>query len=120
MTSQPDTDASSSEVVKPKPKKSPAKDPESTASKPAVSTSQDADPNKITEPQAAVSNTDKDKVKDASPSVPQPKVYPVATHADRPGFVKSPYPPFTMLDATGMISGTLARDPATGKIFRVP
>jgi len=48
------------------------------------------------------------------------KDYPTATHAKKPGFVKSPYPPYHELDVTGMISGSLARDPTTGKVFRIP
>lgn len=36
------------------------------------------------------------------------------------GFVKSPYPPHRTLDVRGMPSGSLAKDPATGEIFRVP
>ena len=46
--------------------------------------------------------------------------YPVATKVNRPGRVKSPYPPFRELDVTGLPTGSLARDPNTGKIFRVP
>ncbi len=36
------------------------------------------------------------------------------------GRVKSPYPPYNELDVTGLRSGTLAMDPTTGKVFRVP
>ena len=37
-----------------------------------------------------------------------------------PNFVKSPYPPHNQLDVVGLKPGTLARDPTTKKIFRVP
>jgi hypothetical protein len=36
------------------------------------------------------------------------------------GRVKSPYAPFNELDVTGLPSGSLAMDPTTGKVFRVP
>ena len=36
------------------------------------------------------------------------------------GRVKSPYPPYNELDVTGLPSGSLATDPTTGKVFRVP
>lgn len=45
---------------------------------------------------------------------------PTAIRTNRPGRVKSPYPPHNELDVTGMASGSLAKDPATGQIFRVP
>lgn len=53
-------------------------------------------------------------------ATPTGKDYPLATRTQKPGFVKSPYQPFNELDATEMNSGSLARDPTTGKIFRVP
>jgi hypothetical protein len=36
------------------------------------------------------------------------------------GRVKSPYPPFNELDVTGLPAGSLAMDPTTQKVFRVP
>lgn len=39
---------------------------------------------------------------------------------ERPGRVKSPFPPYGDLDVSGMSSGSLARDPVSGKLFRVP
>lgn len=36
------------------------------------------------------------------------------------GRVKSPYPPYNELDVTGLPAGSLAMDPTTGKVFRVP
>jgi hypothetical protein len=45
---------------------------------------------------------------------------PLATPSKKRGFVKSPYPPYHELDATGLVSGSLAKDPTTGKIFKVP
>lgn len=38
----------------------------------------------------------------------------------RPGRAKSPYPPYRELDVTGLPSGSLAKDPVSGKVFRVP
>lgn len=37
-----------------------------------------------------------------------------------PGLAKSPYPPHSLLDIQGMRSGSLAEDPASRKLFRVP
>jgi hypothetical protein len=48
------------------------------------------------------------------------KEVPVATRSGKPGRVKSPFPPFTELDITGLNSGSLAKDPGTGQVFRVP
>lgn len=45
---------------------------------------------------------------------------PVATKTDKPNRVKSPHPPNRELDVTGFTRGDLARDPTTGKMFRVP
>lgn len=36
------------------------------------------------------------------------------------GRVKSPYPPFNELDVSGLPSGSLAMDPTTKKVFRIP
>lgn len=46
--------------------------------------------------------------------------HPTATKTGKPGRVKVPFPPYRELDVSGMASGSLARDPTSGKIFRVP
>jgi len=53
----------------------------------------------------------------AEPKAPN---YPSARPSDRAGFHYSPYPPFELLDTQDVEPGGLARDPGTGKIFRVP
>ena len=45
---------------------------------------------------------------------------PTGTKTDKAGRVKSPYPPNNELDVAGLPSGSLALDPTTQKIFRVP
>lgn len=45
---------------------------------------------------------------------------PTATRGSRPGRVKVPFPPYNELDVSGMAAGSLAKDPATGKVFRLP
>lgn len=45
---------------------------------------------------------------------------PTATKTGNPNRVKSPYPPHTELDVSGLPSGSLAKDPTTGEKFRVP
>ena len=46
--------------------------------------------------------------------------YPEAGVTDKANVVISPYPPNNQIDITGFLPGDLARDPHTGKIFRVP
>ncbi len=46
--------------------------------------------------------------------------YPTANPSGVPGQVISPYPPYKKIDVSGFNSGQLAKDPTTGKIFRVP
>lgn len=46
--------------------------------------------------------------------------HPTAIRTNRVGRVKSPYPPYPELDVTGLPPGSLAKDPVTGKIFRLP
>jgi hypothetical protein len=43
-----------------------------------------------------------------------------ATKAKTAGRVKSPYPPYTELDVSGLNPGSLAKDPTNGKVFRIP
>jgi hypothetical protein len=45
---------------------------------------------------------------------------PTAAKGSRPGRVKSPFQPGREIDVSGIPSGTLAKDPNTGKVFRVP
>lgn len=48
-------------------------------------------------------------------------IYPVGTrNPDHPGAVVSPYPPHNELDVSGLSSGSLAVDPTTKKVFRIP
>lgn len=60
------------------------------------------------------------------PSAPPPPragasgEYPTATWTEVPNQVRSPYPPHGKIDVTGFRSGQLAKDPKTGRIFRVP
>ncbi len=52
--------------------------------------------------------------------LPDKPDFPTATATKDPGIVLSPYPPYDTLDVKGMAPGSLAKDPATGQIFRVP
>jgi hypothetical protein len=58
------------------------------------------------------------------PTSPPPRAgtgdYPTATWTDVPNQVRSPYPPHGKIDVTGFRSGQLAKDPKSGRIFRVP
>jgi hypothetical protein len=51
---------------------------------------------------------------------PSASDYPVARRTDNPNYVIIPYEPYNVIDVSGFRSGDLARDPGTGKIFRVP
>jgi hypothetical protein len=55
-----------------------------------------------------------------SPSKPDTSEVPTATRGSKPGRVKLPFPPYSELDVSGMPSGSLARDPTSGKVFRIP
>lgn len=54
----------------------------------------------------------------ASPSTSD--TTPVGKKGSKPGRVVSPYPPNNELDVTGLESGSLALDPTTNKVFKVP
>jgi hypothetical protein len=45
---------------------------------------------------------------------------PVAEKTEKPGFVKTPFTPSKLIDVRGMASGSLAKDPSTSQVFRVP
>ena len=64
------------------------------------------------------------KKKDVTPSAASGAsegTFPTGTvSAARPGTVVSPYPPHNELDVSGLPSGSLAVDPTTKKVFRVP
>ena len=62
----------------------------------------------------------KEKNVDAPAVKPPTTDVPVATFTNKPGRIKSPYPPFNELDVTGLPPGSLAKDPSTGKVFRLP
>jgi len=52
--------------------------------------------------------------------LPDKPDFPTATATKDSGVVLSPYPPYDLLDVKGMASGSLAKDPATGQVFRIP
>ncbi len=56
-----------------------------------------------------------------SPKV-EPSQKPSVLTAERQSerLAKSPYPPYSLLDITGLAPGSLAQDPTTSKIFKVP
>ena len=46
--------------------------------------------------------------------------YKVATSTNRPGIVRSPYPPFTVVNVSALKTGDQARVPGSNLIFLVP
>jgi len=55
-----------------------------------------------------------------SPAAAKDDRFPIAKKTDTPGRVISPFSPYSELNVDGLISGELALDPVTGKVFRVP
>lgn len=55
-----------------------------------------------------------------APVAMDPKDIRTGTRSTTFGRVRSPYPPYLELDSSGVLPGSLARDPATGKVFRIP
>jgi predicted small secreted protein len=51
---------------------------------------------------------------------PPPGGYPFASRTGTFGFVRSPYPPYRIVDVRGIPRGELVRDPSSGGIFRNP
>ncbi len=45
---------------------------------------------------------------------------PLGTKGSKPGRVKSPFAPYNELDVDGLESGSMALDPTTNKVFKVP
>jgi outer membrane biosynthesis protein TonB len=96
-------------VEKSKPEPAPKKKhaPSYVESDPAPSTSTES-----TEPARNTSITPK------APS--ETKNVPTGSRTSKSSRVKSPYPPYNELDVSGLSSGSLAMDPTTQKVFRVP
>ncbi|MDB6146672.1 MAG: hypothetical protein JWO45_336 [Spartobacteria bacterium] len=51
---------------------------------------------------------------------PPTRGYPFARRTDTFGFVRSPYPPYRIVDVRGIPPGELVRDPSSGGVFRNP
>lgn len=89
----------------------------------------DITPERRTEPSPQISSTTpKEIVPDPPRETKQPSTSApsgsdnalTGTKTGKSGLVKSPYAPYNELDVTGLPSGSLAMDPTTGKVFRVP
>jgi hypothetical protein len=99
---------------------------ESTETRTKVDTSVVAEttPRPDGEPVAAPPSPVEPKITTTTPGkidkLPTKSDVPVAEKTDKSGYVKSPFPPHNLIDVTGMPKGSLAKDPTTMKIFRVP
>lgn len=71
-------------------------------------------------PPPSRSQESKPEPRKTEPSKPEKTEVPLGTRTSNPNRVKSPYAPHNELDVTGLKSGSLARDPTTGKVFRLP
>jgi len=56
----------------------------------------------------------------SQPTVSAGQEFPTGSVGKKPGRVVSPYPPHNELDVRGLPSGSLALDPTTQKVFKVP
>jgi len=74
-------------------------------------------PPDVTDPEPPPSSYKTPPVK---PEKPNTSNAPTAQKGSVPGRVKNPFKPNEEIDVTGFPSGSLAKDPATGKVFRVP
>jgi hypothetical protein len=110
----------------PPPVPEPAPKPAPTEAPPKVDTSEVAEttpapttdeaPAPASQPEAKVTTTAPGKID----KMPSKSDVPVAEKTDKPGFVKSPFPPNKLIDVKGLPQGSLAKDPTTMKVFRVP
>ena len=46
--------------------------------------------------------------------------YPYGRRTDSPGILRSPYPPYSLVDVRAFRHGQLVQDPSSGRIFRKP
>ena len=71
--------------------------------------------------QPAQSTPPPDKtVADKKPEQKKKPDYPFALKTENSGFVKSPYPPFALMDVRDIKPGGLAMEPDSDRIFRIP
>lgn len=80
-------------------------------------------PQKNTTADASTSPELKSTGKSESPTLPkvsQEQSVLTGSKTSKAGRVKSPYPPYNELDVSGLSTGSLALDPTTQKVFRVP
>jgi hypothetical protein len=80
---------------------------------------------KVTEsderPTPSTASTESPRTTNITPKAPsETKNVPSGTRTSKSTRVKSPYPPYNELDVSGLPSGSLAMDPTTQKVFRVP
>ena len=74
-------------------------------------------------PEERSSSSSSKVVANDTPKTTTPKVpanVPTGSRTSKTTRVKSPYPPYNELDVTGLSPGSLAMDPTTQKVFRVP
>ncbi len=98
--------------------------PNSTSNDPAQPSAQ---PTVTSAPTTQITSSGSITTVPAPAAPPQATVKPAATPEDvpfatflRPGHVRMPFAPHSTLNVEGMASGSLARDPTSGRKFRVP
>ena len=110
-----------------RPEKQPANDlPPAVNTKPIVkkpgkkTAPSPAELNKTDKEVKKLSPPSKEAVAEKKPEAKRKPDYPLARKTENPGFVKSPYPPFALLDVRDIKPGGLAMEPDSDRVFRVP
>jgi hypothetical protein len=120
-TSEPPATPRSGSGLTPVVKTPPANDPPAPPAGSGTISAPPSTPATVsTPPPPASSTTTKPATTPAPSSPPASQNFPVGTVGKKPGRVVSPYPPHNELDVRELPSGSLALDPTTQKIFRVP
>jgi hypothetical protein len=119
-TEEPKTTKTKSTVTTSAPEK---KDAVVKNTTPEKKSSPESKPPKKTTADASTSPENKSTVKTENPALPKVSQEPsvlTGSKTSKAGRVKSPYPPYNELDVSGLSTGSLALDPTTQKVFRVP
>ena len=107
---------------KKQPASKPSAKPKDTTSPPVKKNEESTAPlnSPATQQPAPLNGLPKETVAEKKQQTKKKPDYPVALKTENPGFVKSPYPPFALLDVRDIKPGGLAMEPDSDRIFRIP
>lgn len=112
--------SSTQETVVTAPPPAPKDEPAKTYTSLSPSTSKSTTTDVFPLPGKSPESTPKKESTSTAPSSPAGQEFPKGTATSKPGRVVSPYEPFNELDVQGLPSGSLALDPTTQKVFKIP